>query len=106
VNRVIALITAASLLVACAHERVGTQLSSIGNVDGDGAVLHAVKHALSNGEQECPLELLTPSNSARAADPTTQEIVSVKICRNPQNFSIQRKAVDADSLMIVARKVP
>jgi hypothetical protein len=42
-NRLIASITAASLLVACVHERVGTQLSSIGNVDGDGAILQAVK---------------------------------------------------------------
>jgi hypothetical protein len=103
-NRLIASITAACLLVACVHERVGTQLSPIGNVDGDGAILQAVKHALSHREQECPLELLTPSDSWRAADPAAQEIVAVKICGSTQSFSIQRKAVDADSIMIVAKR--
>jgi hypothetical protein len=39
-NRLIVSIAAVSLSVACVHERVGTQTSSIGNVDGDGAVLH------------------------------------------------------------------
>ena len=104
-NRLIASITSAFLLVACIHERVGTQLSSIGNVDGDGAILQAVKHALSHHEQECPLELLTPSDSWRAADRAAQEVVAVKICGSTQNFSIQRKAVDADSFMIVANRV-
>ena len=79
-NRLIASITSAFLLVACIHERAGTQLSSIGNVDGDGAILQAVKHALSHHEQECPLELLTPSDSWRAADRAAQEVVAVKIC--------------------------
>jgi hypothetical protein len=102
--RLLASITAASLLVACVHERVGTQLSSIGNVDGDGAILQAVKHALSHHEQECPLELLTPSDSW-ADHPAAHEIVAVKICGNTQNFSIQRKALDADSIMIIAMRV-
>jgi hypothetical protein len=104
-NRLIASITAGSLLAACVHERVGTQLSSIGNVDGDGAVLQAVKHALSHHEQECSLELVTPSESWQAADASDQEIVAVKICGATQNFSIQRKAVNADSFMIVAKRV-
>ena len=104
-NRLIVVIIATSLSVACVYERVGTQTSSIGNVDGDGAVLLAVKHALSHHEQGCALELLPPSESWQAADPAAQEIVAVKICGSTHNFSIQRKAVNADSIMIIAKRV-
>jgi hypothetical protein len=104
--RTIKLVAAGALLVAaCANERVGMQTYPIGSVDSDGDVLQAVKHALPPDEQACALELLTAEDSWKAAESTSKEIVSVKVCGRSQDFSIQRIHQNADSVLIVAKKL-
>jgi hypothetical protein len=93
------------LLVACADVRVGMQRYPIGSVDSDGAVLQAVKHALPPDEQTCPLNLLTAGDARKAAESTGKQIVSVEICGRSQRFSIQRSQVNADTVLVTARKI-
>jgi hypothetical protein len=103
--REIGLAIAGALLVACADVRVGMQRSPIGAVNSDEAVLQAVRHTLPPGEQNCQLELVTGEDAQRASENTAKQVVSVKICGRSQEFSIQRSHVDADSVLIIAKKI-
>jgi hypothetical protein len=103
--RTVEFVAAGTLLVACANEHLGTEAYPIGSVDSDGAILRAVKRALPSDEQACPLELLTTADSWHAAESSNKEVVSVNICGSPHGFSIQRRLANADSVLIVAKKL-
>lgn len=103
--RIISLAAVGILFVACREVRVGMQRYPVGSVDSDGAVLQAVRHALSPDEQNCPLDLLTAGDAQQVAESTGTQIVSVKICGRSQRFSIQRTRVNADSVLVTARKI-
>jgi hypothetical protein len=77
----------------------------IGSGDSDGAVLQAVKHALPPDEQNCPLDLLTAGDAQQATKIADKQVVSVKICGRSQRFSIQRSQVNADTVLVTARKI-
>jgi hypothetical protein len=103
--RATGLVIAAALLVACADVRVGMERSPIGAVNSDEAVLEAIRHALSPGEQTCQLELVTVENAQQVPENTNTQVASVKICGRSQKFSIQRSQINADSILIAAKKI-
>jgi hypothetical protein len=103
--RTVELVAAATLLVACANERLGMEAYPIGSVDSDGAILRAVKHALPSDERACPLEILTTEDSWQAGERSNTEVVSANICGRRHAFSIQRRPANADSILIVAKKL-
>jgi hypothetical protein len=77
----------------------------IGSVDSVGAVLQAVKNALPPDEHTCRLELLTAGDAQQAAESTGMQVVSVSICGRSQRFSLQHSQVNADTILVVARKI-
>ena len=103
--RAIGLVTAGALLVACADARVGMQTTPIGAVNSDDAVLQAIRHALPPDQQTCQLELVTMGNAQQASESTNRQVASVRICGRPQEFSIQRSKINADSVLITAKKI-
>jgi len=103
--RAIGIATVGALVVACADARVGMQSYPIGSVESDEALLQAVRHALPPNEQACLLELLTAGDAYQAAESTGKQVVLVNVCGRSREFSIQRSQVNADSVLITARKI-
>jgi hypothetical protein len=99
------LVIAAALLVACGDVRVGMERSPIGAVDSDQAVLEAIRHALSPDEQTCQLELVTLVNTPQGSESTSKQVASAVVCGRSQKFSIQRSQINADSILIAAKKI-
>jgi hypothetical protein len=98
-------LVAVALLVACADARVGMQRIPIGGIDSDEAILGAIRQALPPDEQTCRLELVTAGNAQEFSESTDKQIAAVKICGRSQEFSIQRSRINADSVLIVAKKI-
>jgi hypothetical protein len=92
------------LLVACT-DGIGTQIYPFGSVDPDAYILQAVKHSLAPAELNCPLKLLTPYDSWRSGDPSNKEMITVEVCDRSKHFSIKLRSVNADSIMIVAKRL-
>jgi hypothetical protein len=88
-------------LVACTNGRVGTQVFPFGSVESDANILHAIKHSLLSAELSCPLDLLTPYE----ADHPNRYVVAVQLCGRSHHYLITYKSVDADSAMVVAKRL-
>lgn len=103
--RATGLIVIATLTIACADVRVGLQSSPIGAVNSDEAVLSAIRHALSSDERACQIDVVTLENTPQDAESTRKQVASVIVCGRPQRFSIQHSQIDADSVLIAAKRI-
>jgi hypothetical protein len=103
--KAIEIVAVGALLAACTNGRVGTQTYPFGSADSDGDILKAVDHALPPKQRSCPLKLLTPYDSWMAAETAKEQIVMVDVCGHSRHFSIEHRYVNADSGLIVAKRL-
>jgi hypothetical protein len=103
--RGIATAIAVALIVACTDVRVGMERSPIGAVNSNEAMLQAIKHSLPSSEQTCQLELVSLDNAQGVSENAAEQVASVRICGRLRKFAIERNQVNADSVLIVAKKI-
>jgi hypothetical protein len=99
------IVAVGALLAACTNGRVGTQIYPFGSADSDGDILKAINRALPPKRRSCPLKLLTPYNSWMAAETAREQVVLVDVCGRSRHFSIEHRYVNADSGLIVAKRL-
>ena len=102
--RFIGLVIAGTSVIACCDTRVGLERSPVGAVYSDQASIRAIRRALPPEQQTCQVELPNKGKDADSED-TLKQVVTVEVCGKPQKFSIQRSAINADSVLIAAKKL-
>jgi len=103
-TRFIGLVIAGTWVIACSDTRVGLERSPFGAVDGEEAMIRAITRALPPDQQTCHVELDNGGKYAESED-ASKQVVKVEVCGKPQRFSIQRSAINADSVLIAAKRI-
>ena len=98
-------IPAGAVLVGCAGARVGTQRMPVGAVNFEELALQAIRGALPADEQSCAVEVVHMAEGQQVSGSMYSQVASVRICGRSQEFAIQRKSIDADGVLITARKI-
>jgi hypothetical protein len=98
-------VSTAVLLVACGDVRVGLKSVPVEVAQSDDAALGAIKNVLPPDQEKCSLELVKAGASTRVSESTTKQVLSVRVCGQLQEFSIQRSQTSGDKVLIVAQKI-